>query len=104
MEAFDYNDSHIQANINEVRIPRVRRLEERAEAIREREETRFMGRGKLTKQPFVRTLVRGAPGDACGAFQRSAQSELSSSPFSRTSWMRNEMFGIGGREGRRVSG
>jgi hypothetical protein len=52
MEAFGYTDSQVQANINEVLIRRVRKLEERAEAIRQRDKTRVIGRERLTKQLF----------------------------------------------------
>jgi hypothetical protein len=52
MEAFGYTDSHAQANINEALIRRVRRLEERAEAVRQRKKKRIIGRERLTKQPF----------------------------------------------------
>ena len=52
MEAFGYTESHMQANINEALIRRVRKLEERAEAIRQREKTRVIGRDRLMKQPF----------------------------------------------------
>lgn len=52
MEAFGYTDSHAQANINEALIRRVHKLEKRAEAIRQREKTRVIGRERLMKQPF----------------------------------------------------
>ena len=52
MEAFGYSDLHTQANINEALIRRVRRLEERAEAIRQREKKCIIGRDRLMKQPF----------------------------------------------------
>jgi hypothetical protein len=52
MEAFGYKDPHVQANINEVLVRRIRRLEERAEAVRQRDRKRVIGREHLIKQRF----------------------------------------------------